>query len=209
MLSKLRLEALSDGLFAIVFTLLVIEIHVPEIHGAVTDALLWQELLHLGPLFVGYFVSFVVLAMFWLSHNFFYAHFVKEINRTLLLLNIVYLSFISLIPFSAHLIGSYPASPLAITVYGVNVLVIGLTNAVILWYARASREIDTAHIPKRLFLQAQFRSLLTPACTVLGILVAHVSIPLALLLYAFPIVFNIVPGSLNTLERLLRFELGK
>lgn len=209
MLSKVRLEALSDGLFAIVLTLLVIEIRVPEVHGALTDTELWHALLGLTPLFVGYIVSFAVLAMFWLSHNFFYSHFVKEINRQLLLLNMLYLGLISLIPFSAHLIGTYPESPLAITIYGLNVLVIGLINISILRYALVSKEIDTTHIPKRLLHQAKIRSMVTPLCTLLGLLIVSFSIPLALMLFAFPIVFNIVPGTLDALERLFGFELGK
>lgn len=209
MLNKSRLEALSDGLFAIVLTLLVIEIRVPELHGVLSDAELWHALLDLTPLFVGYLVSFAVLAMFWLSHNFFFSHFVKEINRQLLLLNMCYLGLISLIPFSAHLIGAYPESPLAVGIYGVNILVIGLINVAILRYALWSREIDTSHIPKRLLHQAKIRGMLTPLATLVGLTLLPVSIPLALALYALPIVFNIVPGTLDFLERLFGFELGK
>lgn len=209
MLSKLRLEALSDGLFAIVLTLLVIEIRVPELHGVVTDTELWHHLIELGPLFVGYAVSFVVLAMFWLSHNFFYSHFVKEINRQLLLLNMLYLALVSLIPFSAHLIGSYPASELAISIYGVNVLCIGLLNMTIFNYALRSHELDTSHISKRLLHQAKIRGTVTPIATLCGLALTWWSIPAALFLFAFPIIFNIIPGTLDQVERLLGIEFGK
>lgn len=208
MLSKLRLEALSDGLFAIVLTLLVIEIRVPELHGALTDAELWHALVELGPLFVGYIVSFAVLAMFWLSHNFFYSHFVKEINRQLLLLNMLYLAGISLVPFSAHLIGAYPESQLAVSVYGLNILLIGLMNVWILSYALRSHELDTSHINKRLLHQALIRGRITPVCTVLGLALTFVSLPLALVLYALPIVFNIIPGTLDAVERFFGLKLG-
>jgi uncharacterized membrane protein len=209
MLSKTRLEALSDGLFAIVLTLLVIEIRVPEVHGPLTDPQLWHELLLLQPLFVGYVVSFAVLAMFWLSHNFFYSHFVKDINRQLLLLNMGYLALVSLIPFSAHLIGAFPLSQLAVSLYGFNVLCIGLLNIAILQYALSSNEIDTTHINKRILHQAKIRSIVTPLCTVIGLGLAFVSIPAALAFFALPILFNIIPGTLNGLERIFGFELGK
>jgi uncharacterized membrane protein len=208
MLSKLRLEALSDGLFAIVLTLLVIEIRVPEIHGALTDAELWHALVELGPLFVGYIVSFAVLAMFWLSHNFFYSHFVKEINRQLLLLNMLYLACISLIPFSAHLIGAYPESQLAVSIYGLNILLIGLMNVGILTYALRSHEIDTTHINMRLLHQALIRGRITPVCTLIGLGLTFLSLPLALVMYALPIVFNIVPGTLDAVERFFGLKLG-
>ena len=201
-MNKNRLEALSDGVFAIVMTLLVIEIVVPELHSA-SDRELWEALRHLGPLFVGYFVSFAVLAMFWISHNFFYGAFTKNVNRVLVLLNILYLSFVALIPFSAHLLGEYSTSRLAIFLYGLNVFIIGILAWIVLRYALNSKEIDTDHLSRRLLVQAQIRSALTPACTVLGMLAVWVNIPLALFLYTFPIAFNIIPGLLDRLERLL------
>lgn len=209
MLSKARLEGLSDALFAIVLTLLVIEIRVPEVHGVLSDEELWHALIELGPLFVGYVVSFLVIAMFWLSHNFFYTHFVKEINRHLLLLNMGFLALISLIPFSAHLIGAYPYSQLAVSLYGLNVLLIGLLNISILSYAVKSRELDTSHIPKRILHQATIRGFVTPFCTLIGLGLTFVSLPAALIFYAIPILFNIIPGTLNVLERIFGFELGK
>lgn len=204
-MNKNRLEALSDGIFSIVMTLLVIEIVVPELHSA-NDQELFTALSHLGPLFIGYFVSFTVLAMFWIAHNFFYGAFTKNVNRVLVLLNILYLSFIALIPFSAHLLGEYPTLQLAIFLYGINVFLIGILAWIILRYALNSKDIDTDHLPRRLLVQAQIRSALTPICTVLGMLAVWVSIPLALFLYTFPIVFNIVPGLLDRLERLLKLN---
>ena len=204
-MNKNRLEAISDGIFSIVMTLLVIEIVVPELHSA-SDQELWGALSHLGPLFVGYFVSFAVLAMFWIAHNFFYGAFTKNVNRVLVLLNILYLSFVALIPFSAHLLGEYPVSRLAIFLYGLNVFVIGALAWIVLRYALNSKEIDTDHLSRRLLVQAQIRSALTPACTVLGMLAVWVSIPLALFLYTFPIVFNIIPGLLDRLERRLKLS---
>jgi uncharacterized membrane protein len=209
MLNKSRLENLSDGLFAIVFTLLVIEIKVPEMHGAISNGELWHTLLELGPLFVGYAVSFVVLAMFWLSHNFFYGHFVKEINRQLIMMNLLYLSFISLIPFSAHLVGRYPDTEIALFIYGLNVLAIGIANILIISYAYRSSELDTSHVSRRLFKQAIIRAYVTPIFTLFGMIAALGAPAFALILYAFPIVFNIIPGTLDTLERLFGFELGK
>ena len=209
MLNKARLESLSDGLFSIVFTLLVIEIRVPEVVGHISNAELWHELLDLSPLFIGYGVSFLVLAMFWLSHNFFFHYFVKEINREILLLNLVYLGFVSLVPFSAHLIGRYPELSLAVAIYGVNVLLIGLMNVLIRDYAMRHHDIDTSHVSKRILSQANVRMKLTVGCTLIGIACAFVWIPFALFMYAFPILFNIIPGTLNKLEKMFGFTLGE
>lgn len=209
-MNKLRLEFLSDGVFAIVMTLLIIEIHVPEFdHLNVTNGELWQALLHLSPLFVSYFVSFLVLSMFWLSHNALYSFFAKNIDRYLILLNMLYLCTIAFIPFSAHLIGRYPQNEVAFIVYGLNLFVTGSCSYFLLKYAILSKEIDTDHVSSRVFKQAAIRVTLTPFFSLLGILAASLGyLPVALFFFGFPIVFNILPGGLDFLERKFKFRIG-
>jgi uncharacterized membrane protein len=205
-MNKTRLEALSDGVFAIVMTLLIIEIHVPELEIVSGGALL-SAMQKLAPLFVSYFVSFAVLATFWVGHNFFYGAFTKNINRQLVQLNMLYLALIALIPFSSHLLGTYTELPTAVRLYGLNVFAIGFVSALVLFYALRSEEIDTSHVTKRLLKQAKIRSVITPILTLLGIGVSYISIPGAIFLYAFPIIFNIIPGTLDFTERLFGFSL--
>ncbi|MDB5187505.1 MAG: hypothetical protein JWO50_25 [Candidatus Kaiserbacteria bacterium] len=209
MLNKSRLENLSDGLFAIVLTLLVFDIKLPIEEGIKTNATVYGILISLEPLFIQFLISFVVLAMFWISHNFFYSYFALTINRTLVLLNLVYLGLISFIPFSARLLGSNLHVPLAIMFYGFNILLISFVNVIIFRYALYSHEIDTGDLESdsRLFKQATIRQNLTVVSTLAGIVAAYFSTAAALLLYSFPIIFNIIPGSLNMLERIFGFKL--
>jgi uncharacterized membrane protein len=202
-MNKTRLEALSDGVFSIVMTLLVFAVSVPVLGANPSNAQVLTVLQTLLPLFATYFVSFVVLTMFWVSHSFFYSSFTNVINRKLVLLNMFYLAFVALVPFSARLLGEYATNQVAALVYGLNVLVIGLVSSSVLHYAIYSDEIDTSHISPRLLKQARVRSLLTPMCTFLGVVCVFVSLPAALLLFAFPIVFNMVPGTLDFVERTL------
>lgn len=207
-MNKTRFEALSDGVFAIVMTLLVIEIHPPELHGDMVSArTLLAGLAQLGPLFLAYFVSFAVLGMFWTSHHALFHLFTKNVNRVLVQINLLYLACIALVPFSAHLLGQYSREPLAVILYGANILVIGLIAFGMMRYALRSAEIDTSHVDSRIIQQATIRLALTPLSTILGMSVALWSIPLALFLYAFPIVFNIIPGTVDFLERTLRLKL--
>lgn len=206
MLEKHRLEGLSDATFAIVFTLLVIEIQVPEIEHASTADLLYA-FLTLWPLFVGYFVSFTVLAMFWMGHNFLFTVFTKNINRQMAYLNLLFLCFIALVPFFAHFVGRYGEHPLAAFVYGGHILLIAILQAFILSYAFRSQEIDTSHVSTRLFRQAKIRTGLTLSFTLLGMILTFVWVPAALISYAFPILFNIIPGTLDATERWLGFRL--
>jgi uncharacterized membrane protein len=208
-MNKTRLEFLSDGIFAIVFTLLVIEIHVPVLEDKLSASALINELLHLGPLFGAYVLSFAVLATFWISHHGFYQLFVQTINRQLMLLNLLYLMFIALIPFSAHLIGSYPSNPAALIFYGVHIMVIASIALLSVTYALRSREIENPQIQQRIMKQARVRIMLPIIFSALGIAVSFVYVPLTYILFAFPIIFNAIPGSLNFAEKALGFSFGE
>ena len=206
-MDKNRLEALSDGVFSIIMTLLIFNVAVPTIAGTASEADIATALLNLSPLFVSYFMSFAVLAMFWISHNFFYHSVTTEVNRKLVLLNMLYLSFLAFIPFSAHLLGEYQYLKLPVLLYGANVLLIGIIASFILHYAIYSHDIDTSHLDERLVAQARVRSLLTPISTAIGIAVLNFSTPAALILFTFPIIFNLIPGSLGLMERIFKFTL--
>ena len=205
-MDKTRLVNLSDGTFAIVLTLLVLDIRIPM--HALTDQELIHQLLALSPVFLAYFTSFTVLAMFWISHNFFYDSLSRTIDRKLILLNMTFLAFLSLIPFSARLLGEYPGVAIATAVYGVNVLLIGIVYSIMFEYALSSKEIDSAMISSRTLKQARIRRFVTTGFSFAGILSSFISFPLALVLYAFPIIFNTIPGLLNAVERFFGFEIA-
>ena len=206
MLNKSRLESLSDGFFAIVLTLIVFDVNVPMVVGAHTNAALLVQLQDLLPVLVEFILSFMVLTMFWISHNYFYTYFATTINRQLMLLNLLYLAFVSLIPFSARVLGTYFGAPLAADVYGVNVVLISITNLFCLVYAIRSHEIET-NVTPRLLKQAKIRSYMTLSSALIGILIAWFSFSIALLFFVLPLIFNIIPGTLDALERLFGFQL--
>ena len=201
MLNKSRLESLSDGLFAIVLTLIVFDITIPTVVGVHSNGALIAELQQLFPLLVEFVLSFLVLTMFWISHNYFYTYFATTINRELMLLNLLYLAFISLIPFSARVLGTYFGAPLAADLYGLNVFLISVTNLFCLVYAIRSHEIET-NVSSRLLKQAKIRSYLTLSSALIGIVVAWISFPLALVFFVLPLMFNIVPGTLTAMHML-------
>src|SRR5258708_791095 len=205
-MDKTRLEALSDGVFAIAMTLLIFNVTVPILSGTVSDYALSKEIYKRIPVFVSYFVSFAVLATFWISHNFFYSSFTKTVNRKLVLLNMLYLAFLAFIPFTTRLLGEYYNLKTAVVLYGLNVFAIGIIASSVLHYAIYSDEIDTSHITSRQLNHTRVRSLLTPVCTLLGIISAYFNTPIALFLFAFPILFNLVPGSLTFVARMIGAE---
>lgn len=202
-MDKNRLENLTDGVFAIVFTILVLEIRVPELHFEPSAGELWSALASIGPLFGAYLISFVVLTMFWIGHHSLYHFFVKNINRQLILLNLLYLMFIALIPFSAHLIGTYPTNQTAVIFYGINMMLIACMSLMVVTYAINSGDIENPEVERRTLTHGKIRVSLPIISGFLGIVASFFYMPLSYFLFAFPIVFNIIPGSLNFVERVL------
>lgn len=206
-LNKNRVEALSDGVFSIAMTILVFDIKVPAaVHGVLATGAL-QALLNQWAYFLAYFVSFTVLGMFWTSHNAFFHFFSRTVNRVLIQINMIYLVFIGLIPFSAHFLGTYVNSRVAIAEYGANIIIIGTLAYCMFVYALYSHDIDTSHIPSRVIKQFRIRILLTPSFAALGLVSMFVYPHLALFFFAFPVIFNILPGTLDLAEKVLGVKL--
>ncbi|TMI87293.1 MAG: DUF1211 domain-containing protein, partial [Bacteroidetes bacterium] len=101
-----RLILFSDAVFAIAITLLVIEIKIPDEHDKITDGVLLQKLNHLIPKFSGFFVSFMLIGIYWTVHHRMFG-FVTSYTRRLLIINLVFLFFIALMPFSTGFYSEY------------------------------------------------------------------------------------------------------
>ena len=122
-ISPERLRALADGVFAIVMTLLVLELSVPVVKGLSSNSELLHKLAEMWPEFLIYGLSFMILGIFWVIHHSIYAD-VKRYDTTLVWLNIVFLMFVSLIPFSTALVGKNGFITVTAVVYGINMLLI-------------------------------------------------------------------------------------
>jgi uncharacterized membrane protein len=206
-MKKERIEMLSDGVFAIVMTLLVLDIKLPESEERISNAALWQQLSQVTPSLTSYFLSFIVLAVFWQAHHALYHFVVGSANRQLLQFNMLYLSFLSLIPFSAKLLGMHPDVPLALRCYGLNILAIAAVNILMMAYVLRTPEIRNERLPPKIARQGRVRLWLNVLFSVLGIAATWLSLPLAIALFAFPVLFNIIPGTLTLTEKLLRIEI--
>jgi len=141
-LSKARLEALSDGIFATVMTVLVLSLSVPVIttqeSSSALNADVTAYVIALGPNILGYVLSFLLLAVMWVSHHNIF-HYLKRVDRTLIWLNIVFLLSVGFVPFSTALLGRYPLLQLPIVIYGANVVGIAVAMVGFLEYASRNR----------------------------------------------------------------------
>jgi uncharacterized membrane protein len=206
-ISKARVEALSDGVFAIAMTILVFNIKTPLSNHVLSESGVLGILKSQWAYFASYFISFTVLGMFWTTHNAFLHFFSRNVNRMLVQLNMLYLMFVVFIPFSAYFLGAYEYSHVAVLVYGINIIIVGLINYAMFAYALYSHDIDTSHVDPAIISQSRIRVLLTPLFALLGIIASIASTEYAQLFFAFPVIFNIVPRSLLVTERLVGINL--
>jgi uncharacterized membrane protein len=126
-----RVLALSDGVFAIIVTLLVLEIHVPELAQGQS---LNQALSEVRPSLTAFVISFVLAGMYWVGHRDLFA-LIRRTDRGLVWLNILFLLPLCLLPFAAGMLGRYDREPVALRIYGLVLVVIAVMRVVIWLYA--------------------------------------------------------------------------
>ncbi len=206
-MNKGRLEAFSDGVFAIVMTLLIFNIKVPALAKPFTDQDLWTALGGVWPEIVIFVLTFAVLSVFWINHHFLFESFAKSIDRRLNLLNLAYLMFVVFVPFTATLWGEYGEHQPAAVLYGLNIFAIVLISNSMSRYIRGSESLLHDDISPRLMKQARVRSQVSLISYAIGIMVTFIYAPLAALFYLFPVIFNIIPGSLNLAEQVFGLNL--
>lgn len=165
-----RIILFSDAVFAIAITLLIIEIKAPEVHSA--DAMeQLQQLAYLIPKFVGFIISFFVIAIYWRSHHRIFG-FVNNYSERLIWLNILFLFTIVLMPFSSAYLSDNFLAVVPFTFYNVNVILTGIANYALMRYIFNKKNKMIKHQPDALFIHLfRSRALAIPAfflvCTLL------------------------------------------
>ena len=133
-LPKARLEALTDGIFAVTMTLLVLDLKIPEPSEAAT---VFDEVATMVDRIDNYVISFVVLAVFWLGHVRMLRR-VHEVDAPFVALNLAFLLFTTLVPPLTTLLGDHPQLPRAAVLYGGTLLAILVCES-LLWHRACHR----------------------------------------------------------------------
>ena len=177
-----RLILFSDAVFAIAITLMVIEIKVPEIHENVSDKLLLWSLGHLAPKFFGFIVSFFLIGLYWTVHHRMFG-FVTSYTRKMLVLNLVFLFFIALMPFSTGFYSEYSGADMLrqqlkvpMTFYVLNFCCVGFTNY-FMWRYITNPKNKVAEPPIDLLVakQAKARAIVVPFIFLLMLPIAYLT----------------------------------
>ncbi len=194
-LSKHRIEALSDGIFAFAMTLLVLDVKLPH-HPTVEAGQLAPTLLALWPKFASYITSFVVLGVFWVAHHG-YIHFLKRTDRWLLWCNLLFLMVVVFVPFSTDLLGDYPRERVAVIIYGANIMALGLSLALQWWYATSGHRLVGRDLEPEI-VRKGFQRMLGGAAVYGGaILFAFFNPTISLIVYAMLPLLYILPSRID------------
>jgi uncharacterized membrane protein len=186
--STTRLEAISDGVFAVALTLLVLDIHVPQSDRGHLAGELLARLPHL----FAFALSFLIVAFYWTAHHVLF-NSIRRSNRLLLWVNCSHLFFVVLLPFSTGVLAEYRSEPIAVVVYGVNVIMCSLT-LIALWIYVARNGLIVAHLSERSVRIVVYRLSVNPIVCVIALCVAFVSPHAATLLYLVTPIWYVFTG---------------
>ena len=169
-----RLLALSDGLFATVLTILVLDLKLPDIAHLVSQGDIRRVISDLGLHLFSYLLTFIVAGSFWVAHHGDFNHIVRY-NRGLLWYNLTFLLFVGLLPFTTAGIGvSGNGGILAWSVYAMNMVAAGGMLALTWGFAYTHRLTDP-DMPRRMARYQGLRHLITPGVFLISIGVAFLT----------------------------------
>ncbi len=181
-MTRTRLEAFSDGVIAIVITIMVLELRVP--HGADLAALR-----PLVPVFLAYVLSFIYLGIYWNNHHHM-LHVTDKINGKILWANLHLLFWLSLIPFATGWMGENPVAPLPAALYGAVLLMAAIA------YTILQTAIIALHGEGSTLQQAvgrDFKGKVSLVCYAVAIALAFASAWISIVLYVIVALLWLVP----------------
>jgi uncharacterized membrane protein len=193
--TKSRVEAFSDGIFAIIITLLILEIKVPEIHQPESIGELTEKLWHLAPKFIAWVISFFTVAVIWVNHHRIFES-LKHINHTIFWLNANLLLWVSFIPFPTALMGDYPNNKLAVSFFGLSSLMMGIAFTIFRIYMWKHPELTNGFSKDELWQGVRNVLLFGPTLYLIGTATAWIHPYIAFAFYAFVTIYFIFPKSI-------------
>jgi uncharacterized membrane protein len=197
-LTKGRIEALTDGVFAIVMTLLVLEISVPQIssHSADTvGAELSKRLFDLWPKIFSYGISFVILAIYWRAHHRQF-HYIKHADGILIWTNIMFLMAVSFLPFSTSLLGEYIDQQISVFIYGGNSIIIAFFLYIQWRYATNHHRLVDKNLDPNIIRGLPIRVLIGIIIYLIAMGVSFVNIQLSVLLFTLIVISAVLPNKI-------------
>jgi len=181
-MEKHRLLAMTDGVVAIIITIMVLELKAPE-------GVAWHDLQELWPVFIAYVLSFIYVAIYWNNHHH-YFHLVSRVNGAVMWANFHLLFWLSLIPFSTAWMGEHGFAPVPTALYGVSLFMPALAWLIMQKVIIRSQGENS---PLRALLGRDFKGNISALLYLAGILLSFAAPWAALICYAVVTSIWLVP----------------
>jgi uncharacterized membrane protein len=197
-----RIDGLADGIFSIVMTLLIIEIRIPEFQERTSNKELWFALTELAPLCLSYVLSFSLLFTYWRAHCYVIST-ADSFNVKLTNSNALFLFFVGLIPFTTHLLGKYNYTQLAVFLYGLNIIFIGISLYRMKNYILKFNLKEDLQMTAKSIRHANIRLLVPVYCSFIAIGVCFISTKVSIVLFTLLIFFNLTKVGADFVDYLI------
>lgn len=166
-----RIVNFSDGVFAIAITILILNIDVPE---GLSTAEVTARVLSLWPEYLGYVISFLVLAVYWQAHHRVFRP-IRRYDVTLVWLNFLFLMAICFLPFPTSLLGEYGGEQVSVVIYAADAALASLLLGAISWYASREHRLVSSDLDEEEERIRRLQGLAVPVVFLASIGVSFVS----------------------------------
>jgi uncharacterized membrane protein len=194
--SKGRLETLTDGVFAILMTILVFNISVPELilftEGEYAEERLSNKFASLWPDILAYIISFTTLGVYWFMHHRIFRQ-ILYVNRPLVWINILFLMIIGFVPFSTTLLTQYLDQQISIFAYSFNAILAGVIVYALYFYAKRHPELIDKTVPPLIGRRAGRRIVVTTLTYSVAIIFSFIHLPASWFLLLLVLIPELLP----------------
>ena len=198
-LSTKRVEALVDGVFAIAMTLLAFDLRVSDIFKSISNFNILSVISNIWPHLLIYAISFIILGFYWIEHHIQY-DYIKSSSKYFLWINIFFLMFIALIPFSTGILGRYLGEQFSIVLYGINIILVGILSYFHWWYVNFRRIVIKDATP--VVISSVKKSILVaPIIACISILISFFSLWVSLAIYALAPIYYIFSSRIDFFKK--------
>jgi uncharacterized membrane protein len=200
-----RVETFSDGVIAIIITIMVLSLKLPDFTKEVTQVSIRVSLQQMLPNFVTYSFSFMMIGIFWLNHHHMF-HLLEKTDEALLVQNLFFLFWMSLIPLATAFIGSNPLISESVAFYGFVMLMTTLAFSIMRSYSIRKKLVyidKDKNVTKKIYgvsLRARTKSYVGFIAYLCSVPLAFVNVYLAFVCFIVPPILFFIPDGIDDEE---------
>jgi uncharacterized membrane protein len=181
-MSKTRIESFSDGVFAIVCTLLVFSFTVPHLSGPDLENEVKRHIVRMLPTLASYTIAFALVTLYWVAHHQLF-RILERTDTAFLWMNNLFLMWLALLPFPTHMMGDYPTTEPAILLFGGTTLLVAIGFASARYYAFFIARLVKRDVPRRSLQHSMILSGIGIALFAAALLVSYFSNSVTMTMY--------------------------